>query len=86
MAGLLGMALYTVPKSTSSFEIQSHYAEGGVEPIDVIKAKYSKDMFMGFLMGNVVKYVLRAPYKDNALQDYKKAGWYLNRAIKELEE
>lgn len=32
---------------------------------------------LGFCLGNVVKYVLRAPFKRNAVEDLGKAGWYL---------
>lgn len=32
---------------------------------------------LGFCLGNVVKYVLRAPYKRNAVEDLGKARWYL---------
>ena len=36
---------------------------------------------LGFCLGNAVKYILRAPYKGNELEDLKKAGWYLNRLL-----
>lgn len=55
-----------------------HYTVYPVQPIEVTK-------HMGFLDGNVVKYVARAPYKGHALQDYYKARNYLNMLI-ELEE
>jgi chorismate mutase len=35
--------------------------------------------------GNIVKYVARAPHKGNELQDLKKARWYLDRLIEQLE-
>ena len=35
-----------------------------------------------FCIGNAIKYLLRAPYKGNYLQDLKKALWYLERAQK----
>jgi hypothetical protein len=58
----------------------SHYTShvSGIEPIEITQ-------HMGFLLGNVVKYILRCDYKGNRLQDLKKAAWYLNREI-ELEE
>lgn len=53
-----------------------HYqSAAGLEAIDVIEA-FECD----FLIGNVVKYVLRAKRK-NGLEDLRKARWYLNRAI-----
>lgn len=36
-------------------------------------------------LANAVKYILRAPYKDNPVQDVKKAVFYLNRWV-ELKE
>lgn len=61
-----------------------HYTEGGIETIDFIEAKN-----LGFNLGNVVKYVARCGHKKSkglsadakALQDLKKAKWYLEREI-----
>lgn len=58
----------------------SHYTYGKIEVID-----YIEDKNLDFLLGNVVKYVSRAGHKDDMLQDLKKAAWYLNRKIKQLE-
>ena len=54
----------------------SHYTVGGVETIRFIEAKQ-----LDYHLGNVVKYVTRANYKGEELQDLKKARWYLERAI-----
>ena len=55
----------------------SHYAEGRkYEPIDVIE-----DWKLGFCLGNTVKYISRAGRKGDALEDLKKAAFYLNREI-----
>jgi hypothetical protein len=62
----------------------NHYKTGGIETIDIVKAKLSKQEFLGFYKGNIIKYVTRANYK-NGLEDYKKAQWYLDKLIKELE-
>lgn len=53
-----------------------HYQSGKIEVIDVIEA-----FKLGFRLGNVVKYVLRAGKKGNRIEDLKKAAWYLNREI-----
>ena len=58
-----------------------HYKSGGIEVIDVIEA-----FELGFHLGNVVKYVLRAGRKGDALEDLEKAAWYLDREIDKLEE
>jgi uncharacterized protein DUF3310 len=42
---------------------------------------------LDFLDGQVIKYILRAGRKDGAsdLDDHKKAAWYLNRKIGNME-
>ncbi len=62
----------------------AHYTSGGIECIDCIKAALGEN-FIGFLIGNVFKYCYRYRNK-NGLEDLKKAQWYLNRAIKELQD
>lgn len=65
-----------------------HYQlANGVEVIDVIEAVVSTydDPQDAVLMGNVIKYVLRAGNKDDFKQDLSKARWYLDRLIKKLE-
>lgn len=54
----------------------SYYACNGIQAIDVIEA-YG----LGFNLGNVVKYVLRAGKKGVATEDLSKAMWYLSREI-----
>jgi hypothetical protein len=60
----------------------SHYQVAGpiYESIKIIEA-----WKLDFKIGNCVKYLLRAPHKENELQDLKKARWYLERRIAELE-
>lgn len=54
-----------------------HYrSANGLEAIDVIEG-----FGLGFHLGNVVKYILRAGRKDALLQDLRKARWYLDRNI-----
>ncbi len=53
-----------------------HYTFGRLEVIDVIE-----DWDLGFALGNAVKYIARAGRKGDALEDLRKAAWYLQRAI-----
>lgn len=62
-----------------------HYCRGGIETVDIIKAKMPITWFWGYLMGNILKYVTRANYKGSQTEDLKKAAWYLDRLIRELE-
>jgi hypothetical protein len=63
----------------------SHYASGGIECIEAIKASMSREAFLGYLKGNVQKYVFRYEKKVAPWEDLKKARWYLERLIKEIE-
>ena len=40
---------------------------------------------LDFCLGNTVKYISRAGKKDNIVQDLKKAKWYLEHKIAQLE-
>ncbi len=64
----------------------SHYTAGGIEVIDFLTAKMSQDELVGYLKGNVLKYLSRAGKKWDVVEDYKKAQWYMNRLIKVLEK
>ena len=61
----------------------SHYNQGSIETIDMIKGSMSTEEFKGFLKGNVIKYVSRAEFKGKETEDLQKARWYLNRWIRE---
>lgn len=58
-----------------------HY--GGDTPYEAIKV--IEAWGLGFLLGNTVKYIARAGKKGDELTDLKKAAWYLNRRITQLE-
>jgi hypothetical protein len=60
-----------------------HYGGAGnpYEAIHVVEA-----WSLGFCLGNVVKYIARAGKKGDALEDLKKARWYLDREIANLEK
>ena len=63
----------------------SHYADSAIECIDAIAASMSRDAFLGYLKGNIQKYVWRYEKKAKPAEDLKKARWYLERLIFELE-
>lgn len=65
----------------------AHYG-GADNPYEVIKViEYYR---LGFALGNCIKYILRAGRKDSSRQglitDLKKAAFYLNREIQNLEQ
>lgn len=61
----------------------AHYTDGKIEVIE-----YIEDKKLGFCLGNAIKYISRAGKKDptKEIEDLKKAKWYIERRIKELEE
>jgi len=61
----------------------SHYTFGKIEVIDAIEGLALEG---DFLLGNVLKYVARAKHKGAELEDLKKARWYLERKITNLEK
>ena len=62
-----------------------HYKVGGIETIDYMKAKSTQEEFRGHLRLTAIKYLSRTGYKGDALEDLKKAQWYLNKLIEECE-
>lgn len=59
----------------------AHYNAGKYEAIAVIE-----DWKLGFNVGNTVKYISRYMYKGKPLEDLKKAAWYLQREIENIEK
>ena len=70
-------------KKGEAVDHPAHYggADNPYEAIKVIEA-----WGLGFCLGNAAKYIARAGKKDSELQDLKKARWYLDRRITQLEE
>ena len=60
-----------------------HYNTGKIEVIDMIKDTMTHTEFIGYLWGNILKYLHRWPHK-NGIEDLKKAQWYLDKLINEL--
>ena len=65
----------------------SHYkAKNGMEVIDVIEAFTANlEGYEATHTGNILKYICRWKEK-NGLEDLKKAQWYLNRLIENIEK
>lgn len=54
-----------------------HYTQSGIECIEAIRAQLSDEEFVGYLRGNIAKYMWR--YQDkNGIEDLRKARWYLD--------
>lgn len=61
----------------------AHYG-GEHNPYEAIKVIEAWDM--NFNLGNTLKYISRAGKKGSAIEDLKKAAFYLNREIQNLEK
>lgn len=65
-----------------SVECSSYYNRRNIEVTDFIQ-----DQQLNFNLGNVIKYVSRAGFKnpDKKIEDLKKAKYYLEYELKQLE-
>lgn len=53
-----------------------YYDIGGIEVIDVIKAKLTPEQYQGYLLGNIIKYSLRMNWKEDFSKDAGKCHIY----------
>ena len=62
--------------ATDNIHKPKHYTEhpSGIECIQVTE-------HMGFNLGNAIKYIWRCDLKLDAIEDLKKAKWYIDREI-----
>jgi len=63
-----------------------HYNIGGLETIDIIESRLTKEEFVGYLKGSKMKYDLRYPFKGNVEEDLAKSEWFKNKLISVLRE
>lgn len=66
-------------------EKRDYYNTGEVETIkmiEIISRDYSG--YMGFLVGQIIKYLARANYKGQFRSDLKKSSYYMALLINEL--
>lgn len=63
---------------TDNVNHPKHYqTASGLESIDVIEAFFADN----FHLASVFKYISRAGRKNDRIEDYMKARWYLDREI-----
>jgi hypothetical protein len=61
-----------------------HYVQGGIETIDVIQSRLTKEEFVGYLKGTKMKYDLRYPFKGDIEGDLAKSEWFRHKLIETL--
>ena len=83
----------SLTSSSDSVNHPSHYASSKIECIDAMEAMVNQDRdYLTKLDGHeyyywqvIFKYIWRFPFKNNSIEDLKKAQWYLHRLIERLE-
>lgn len=53
-----------------------YYDKNGIETIGIIRAKLTHDQFIGYLLGNVIKYSCRLNWKCDEERDSEKIVVY----------
>lgn len=55
-----------------------YYCKNGLSPLKAFeKGLLSREEYIGFLKGNIIKYIIRCEEKEDVLGDLKKATTYL---------
>lgn len=63
-----------------------HYVGNGLSPMGAFQqGLISKEEYIGFIKGNIIKYVVRAGHKDDAIEDLNKAKHYIDFYINLIE-
>jgi len=66
-------------------EKSTYYSYGGIETIEILKAKLTKEQYEGYLLGNLIKYSTRANFKGQFGRDIEKINVY-SEQLKQLNE
>ena len=83
-----------IPDMNDMVNHPSHYASGSIECIDAMKAMTNQGRntkviispHVSYLWQVIFKYIWRWAYKDKPIEDLKKARFYLDRMIQEVEQ
>jgi len=67
-----------------------HYKVGGIETIDYMRAKSTPEEFEGYLRLSALKYLSRVGHKHGdhdaaRAEEYRKALWFIDRLVREVE-
>ena len=84
----LGLVWSREQEQQEEYEIVDHPQHYGGENAAHEAISVIEEWGLGFHLGNVVKYISRAGKKpdQDTISDLKKARWYLDRYIEQLEE
>ena len=54
----------------------TYYDAGGIETLDIIRAKLTTEQYQGYILGNLIKYACRMNYKGQLSRDAEKVAIY----------
>lgn len=66
-----------IKRETGSAQEAKHYMTGEYQPILIMQDKLTNDQFIGYLLGNVIKYSLRMNHKNQSRSDAGKCWQYI---------
>lgn len=78
--------IYTKKQKDVDNHPERYNGNSPYECYKVLKAWMSPQEYKGFLRGNCLKYLCRLGKKDEELKELKKASWYLNQLIEDIDE
>tara|TARA_R110000824_G_scaffold172419_2_gene350227 strand:- start:1101 stop:1415 length:315 start_codon:yes stop_codon:yes gene_type:complete len=73
------LEVITKPVEVDAVNSPEHYNMLDIEAINLIEMSMTKEEFLGYLKGNVLKYIIRYKHKGNASEDLDKGKWYLDK-------
>ena len=82
---LYGEPVSDTKKSDDSVNHPSYYTDGKIECIDAIESSMSKEAFIGYCKGNIIKYIWRYEHKGG-VESLKKARWYIDKLTEVIGE
>ncbi len=82
---------YAEADSTPDAINPDHYKVGGIETIDYMRAKSTPEEFEGYLRLSALKYLSRVGHKHGdhdaaRAEEYRKALWFIDRLVREVEQ
>jgi len=69
----------TKPAEPDTVNSPEHYNMLDIEAINLIEMSMTKEEFLGYLKGNVLKYIIRYKHKRKPGEDLDKGKWYLDK-------
>ena len=72
----MGIKIEEVLEVVAKDNKANYYDAGGIESLDIIRAKLTQEQYKGWLLGNIIKYSNRANFKGVFERDIEKINNY----------